>query len=183
MLYLGVSDTHSKQQTILEALTRKFKLSENVSLEKVANKCPFTYTGADFYALCSDAILNAMTRTAGEVDEKYNRYNLEERQAKDLKEISIRSWFENVATDKDIDVLVTESDFDKSLRELIPSVSADELKHYMRVRDNFQGGKTKAKGEAQQVEKEELKRLMILMVFFLNQLNKRLVKLQDRLVL
>lgn len=159
MLYLGVSDTHSKQQTILEALTRKFKLSENVSLEKVANKCPFTYTGADFYALCSDAILNAMTRTAGEVDEKYNRYNLEERQAKDLKEISIRSWFENVATDKDIDVLVTESDFDKSLRELIPSVSADELKHYMRVRDNFQGGKTKAKGEAQQVEKGRIEEI------------------------
>lgn len=152
MLYLGVSDTHAKQQTILEALTRKFKLAGTVSLESVAAKCPFTYTGADFYALCSDAMLNAMTRTAGEVDEKYKRYNEEERVAHGLKPISIRWWFENVGTDTDIDVLVTDVDFDKSLRELIPSVSADELRHYMRVRESFQGGKKNAKGGIKGVE-------------------------------
>ena len=42
MLYLGVSDTRDKQRTILEALTRKFELSDDVSLEEVADMCPFT---------------------------------------------------------------------------------------------------------------------------------------------
>lgn len=146
MLYLGISDTHKKQQTILEALTRKFQLHPAVSLEQISQKCPFTYTGADFYAMCSDAMLNAMTRTANEVDEKIYQYNLDlKNKSPDAKEISIRWWFENVATDADTDVLVTEVDFDKSLRELIPSVSAEELNHYLRVRESFQGGKKKAK--------------------------------------
>lgn len=148
MVYLGVSDTHEKQQTILEALTRKFKLSSDISLQQIAQKCPFTYTGADFYAMCSDAMLNAMTRTANEVDEKFKKFNETERIPNNLKPVSIRWWFENVAKEEDIDVVVTEKDFDKSLRELIPSVSAEELRHYLRVRENFQSGKKKAQSSS-----------------------------------
>ena len=70
MLYLGVSDTHESQLKIIEALTRKFKLDEDVDLETLANACPFNYTGADFYALCSDALLKAMARKAEAVDDK-----------------------------------------------------------------------------------------------------------------
>lgn len=68
MLYLGVSDTHDAQLKIIEALTRKFKLHPDLRLETIANQCPFNYTGADFYALCSDAMLKAMTRKAEEID-------------------------------------------------------------------------------------------------------------------
>ncbi|TKA58166.1 Peroxisomal biogenesis factor 6, partial [Cryomyces minteri] len=68
MLYLGVSDTHEKQQTILEALTRKFALDPSLSLPRIAASLPFTYTGADLYALCSDAMLKAITRQAEAVD-------------------------------------------------------------------------------------------------------------------
>ncbi|KAK5150600.1 hypothetical protein LTR04_006781, partial [Oleoguttula sp. CCFEE 6159] len=68
MLYLGVSDTHEKQQTILEALTRKFALHPSLSLPRIAASLPFTYTGADLYALCSDAMLKAITRQAEAVD-------------------------------------------------------------------------------------------------------------------
>lgn len=74
MLYLGLSDTHEAQRTILEALTRKFKLDDNDDgidlLTSVAERCPFNYSGADFYALCSDAMLKAMARKAKEVDER-----------------------------------------------------------------------------------------------------------------
>ena len=69
MLYLGVSDTHEAQLRILEALTRKFKLDPTLDLRAIADKCPFNYTGADFYALCSDAMLNAMSRKAEELEE------------------------------------------------------------------------------------------------------------------
>lgn len=70
MLYLGVSDNHDSQLKIIQALTRKFKLDPLIDLESIANLCPFNYTGADFYALCSDAMLKAMTRKAEEVDAK-----------------------------------------------------------------------------------------------------------------
>lgn len=70
MLYLGVSDTHDAQLDILQALTRKFRLHEFLNLKLVAERCSFNYTGADFYALCSDAMLNAMSRKAEELEEK-----------------------------------------------------------------------------------------------------------------
>lgn len=68
MLYLGVSDNHDSQLKIIQALTRKFKLDPNTRLEDVAALCPSNYTGADFYALCSDAMLKAMTRKAEDID-------------------------------------------------------------------------------------------------------------------
>lgn len=147
MLYLGISDTDEKQQKILEALTRKFKLSDDVDLGEIAAKCSFTFTGADFYALCSDSMLNAMTRTANEVDGKLKKFN-EQRKAENKEEVSSRWWFDNAATPEDINVLVTMQDFQKAQSELNPSVSADELAHYLRVKENFEGGKKKA----QQVE-------------------------------
>lgn len=64
MLYLGVSSTHQAQTDILEALTRKFRLDPALDLRQLAERCPFNYTGADLYALCSDAMLNAMSRKA-----------------------------------------------------------------------------------------------------------------------
>lgn len=70
MLYLGVSDTHDAQLNILAALTRKFHLHPELNLRDVADQCPFNYTGADFYALCSDAMLKAMSRKAEEIEEK-----------------------------------------------------------------------------------------------------------------
>jgi peroxin-6 len=76
MLYLGVSDTHEAQYNIIEALTRKFKLDPNIDLRAIAEACPFNYTGADFYALCSDAMLKAMTRKAEEVDARICRLSI-----------------------------------------------------------------------------------------------------------
>lgn len=74
MLYLGVSDNHESQRKIIEALTRKFKLDPDIDLHKLAEACPFNYTGADFYALCSDALLKAMARKAEETDARIGRY-------------------------------------------------------------------------------------------------------------
>lgn len=142
MLYLGISDTNEKQTKILEALTRKFKLSDDVDLVKIAEKCSFTFTGADFYALCSDSMLNAMTRAARAVDVKLKAFN-EKRVANGEEEVSSRWWFDNVAQPEDINVEVTMQDFRKAQNELLPSVSADELAHYLRVKENFEGGNKK----------------------------------------
>ncbi|KAI0972502.1 peroxisomal biogenesis factor 6 [Xylaria arbuscula] len=143
MLYLGVSDTHQKQLRIMEALTRKFTIHPSVSLAAVAEQLPFTYTGADFYAMCSDAMLKAVTRQAAAVDAKIRSINANRPES--AHPISTANFFDHHATHEDIAVMVTEKDFLDANRELIPSVSAGELAHYQHVRATFEGG-----GEKQQ---------------------------------
>lgn len=65
-----MSDTHEAQLKIIQALTRKFRLDPALDLNDIAQQCPFNYTGADFYALCSDAMLKSMSRKAEEVERK-----------------------------------------------------------------------------------------------------------------
>ena len=114
MLYLGIADTHDKQLTILEALTRKFISHPDLSLRRVAGRLPFTYTGADLYALCSDAMLKAIIRQAAAVDTKI----------KNLPggPVSTAKYFDQYATKEDIAVMVTEEDFSAAQRELVGSV-------------------------------------------------------------
>ncbi|PGH09673.1 hypothetical protein AJ79_05639 [Helicocarpus griseus UAMH5409] len=130
MLYLGVSDTHEKQVTILEALTRKFTLHSDLSLWRVAEQLPYTYTGADLYALCSDAMLKAITRQASAVDEKIR--------ALPGGPVTTAYFFDHLATPEDIAVMVTEEDFIEAKNELVASVSAKELEHFERVRRTFE---------------------------------------------
>ena len=114
MLYLGVSDTHDKQLTILEALTRKFTMHPEMSLRRVAESLPFTYTGADLYALCSDAMLKAITRQASAVDAKIKKLS--------GGPVTTAYFFDHLATDEDIAVMVTEKDFIAANKELVGSV-------------------------------------------------------------
>jgi peroxin-6 len=136
MLYLGVSQTHEGQVNIIKALTRKFTLGEDVELMKVAETCPFTFTGADFYALCSDAQLKAMTRAAEKVNEKVSEYP---------RKVSTQWWFDHVALPEDLAWQVEMQDFMAARKELVPSVSAQEQETYRRLQSQFSAVKeTKA---------------------------------------
>ena len=117
MLYLGISDTHEKQLTILEALTRKFILHSDLSLRRFANTLPFTYTGADLYALCSDAMLKAITRQASAVDAKIK--------ALPDGPVATAYFFDHYATHADLVVVVTQEDFLAAQQELTGSVRYD----------------------------------------------------------
>lgn len=85
------------------------------------------------YALCSDAMLKAITRQARAVDEKVKAHNATH------APITTAYFFDHLATDEDTAVMVTEEDFIEANKELVPSVSADEIKHYERVRKTFEG--------------------------------------------
>ncbi|RUS17939.1 P-loop containing nucleoside triphosphate hydrolase protein [Endogone sp. FLAS-F59071] len=169
LLYLGVSQDHDTQLKIIRALTRKFRLHPDLDLRHIAEKCPFNYTGADFYALCSDAMLKAMTRVAETVEAKVvyvafpllfrpymslNPHMTFEPQfaaslnAKSQSSDGIASYpvpltsqyfLSHMAKPEDIAVEVTEEDFDRAQRELVPSVSESELDHYKKVRERFEG--------------------------------------------
>lgn len=136
MLYLGVSQTHAQQVNIIRALTRKFTLSEDVDLFAVAETCPFTFTGADFYALCSDAQLKAMTRAAEKVNEKISLYP---------RKVSTQWWFDHVATPEDLVWQVEMQDFMAARKELVPSVSAQEQETYRRLQGQFSAVKKEGK--------------------------------------
>lgn len=109
-----------------------------MSLARVSETLPFTFTGADLYALCSDAMLKAVTRSARTVDERVAAIN-SERAARGQSKISVAYYFDHYGTGADTSVLVTEEDFTRAKSELVPSVSVDELRHYERVRNTFEG--------------------------------------------
>ena len=108
----------------------RFTLHPSLSLSRVASALPFTYTGADLYALCSDAMLKAITRQATAVDEKISKLP--------GGPVPTARFFDHYATKEDIAVMVTEDDFLEAQRELVGSVSAKELEHYHRVQQSFE---------------------------------------------
>lgn len=62
LLYVGVAADPAAQLKVIKALTRKFEMAEDVALEEVAARAPPRLTGADLYALCSDAWMTALKR-------------------------------------------------------------------------------------------------------------------------
>jgi peroxin-6 len=99
------------------------------------------------YALCSDAMLKAITRQARAVDKKVKEYN----DTHDQK-ITIAYFFDHFATEEDTAVMVTEQDYMEAHKELVPSVSADELRHYDRVRRTFEGAGKQGEEKKKQIE-------------------------------
>ncbi|KAI8604817.1 P-loop containing nucleoside triphosphate hydrolase protein [Dissophora ornata] len=136
LLYLSVSTKHEEQLRIIQALTRKFRLHPSLDLANVAEKCPFNYTGADFYALCSDAMLKAMSRTADGIESRVVTINNDESSTLP-RPITSQYYLDHLAQPDEILVQVTEQDFDQALAELVPSVSAQELEHYRQVQKMF----------------------------------------------
>ena len=111
-----------------------FHLGETVDLAQVVAECPLTFTGADFYALCSDAMLNAIRERVQE--EETNKSTREE----ETKEKEGRV------------VLVEERHFLAALQSITPSVSQADLEHYAQVKrqyaqQNTKGLNKKRKGE------------------------------------
>ncbi|XP_004493380.1 peroxisomal ATPase PEX6 [Cicer arietinum] len=116
LLYVGVNSDASYRERVLKALTRKFKLHEDVSLYTIATKCLPNFTGADMYALCADAwFLAAKRRVLNANPESSNPDNEED------------------------SVVVEYDDFVQVLGELQPSLSTAELKKYELLRDQFEG--------------------------------------------
>ncbi|CCF48042.1 hypothetical protein NDA11_003913 [Ustilago hordei] len=150
MLYLSVSETHAAQLNILQALTRKFKLDPDVGdLSCIADQCPFNLTGADFYALCSDAMLKAMTRKASEVDARIEEINKEGGRKGHPHPITAQYYLAEMAKAEEIEVKVNRRDFEGALRELTPSVSEQEMEHYREVQAKFSAPKKEKGGEAE----------------------------------
>lgn len=91
-------------------------------------------------------MLKAITRQARLVDAKVAAHN--KTLASHATQMTIAHFFDYLATDEDTNVMVVEEDFEMARRELVPSVSAEELGHYEGVRKAFEGEDKKKIEEA-----------------------------------
>ncbi|XP_004673550.1 PREDICTED: peroxisome biogenesis factor 6 [Condylura cristata] len=111
LVFVGVSEDRASQLRVLSAITRKFKLEPSVSLVAVLDRCPPQLTGADLYALCSDAMTAALKRRVRDLEEGL-----------ELGSTAL---------------LLTMEDLLQAAARLQPSVSEQELLRYKRIQRKF----------------------------------------------
>ncbi|CAH1966793.1 unnamed protein product [Acanthoscelides obtectus] len=112
LLYVGPCTDVQSKQSVLTALTRKFKIKEKTNLADVVNSCPEYVTGADFYGMCANAWFSAVKRLVKKVE------------SGELSEHDVSSQ----------DVVVSSNDFSDALKHLTPSISAEDLKYFESLR-------------------------------------------------
>lgn len=135
MVYLSPPQLREEQRSILSALTRKFNLHSDLDLSDVVGRCGFNLTGADFYALASDAMLCAMTRTAEKIDQRIAEFG----DGDWPKPLTPQYYLDRMAKKEEMQVVVGFEDFAVALERLRPSVSDEEMRHYERVQGEFRG--------------------------------------------
>ena len=123
---------------VLTALTRKFALGPDVSLAALAERCSLRFSGADFYALCADALMRAIRDQAAALPPP------------SLAEASLGRDDEDEGEDDGEDdggagapeapapkVVVAARHFEQALETLTPSVSVEEAARYQRIQESF----------------------------------------------
>jgi peroxin-6 len=100
-------------------------------------------------------MLKAVTRSARQVDDRVAAVNAQ-RAANNKHPVTIAGFFDHHATPSDLEVQVEEQDFELARKELTPSVSYEELKHYEKVRDQFEGGPKKEQAQSAIDEGQEM---------------------------
>ncbi|XP_016847023.2 peroxisome biogenesis factor 6 isoform X2 [Anolis carolinensis] len=111
LVYVGVNEDRDSQLQVLSAITRKFKMDPSVNLLGVLDKCPVQLTGADLYALCSDAMMSAIKRKV--------------------------EWIEEGLDTENSELMLTMEDFVQATTRLQPSVSESELLRYKLIQQKF----------------------------------------------
>uniref|UniRef100_A0A8P4KA74 Peroxisomal ATPase PEX6 n=1 Tax=Dicentrarchus labrax TaxID=13489 RepID=A0A8P4KA74_DICLA len=118
LVYVGINEDRVSQLQVLQAILRKFQLDSAVDLREVVDRCPAHLTGADLYALCSDAMTAAIKRKIALIDAGLDS--------------------------EDSPVLISAEDFSAALENFRPSVSEQELLRYrnlqQKLRDSDDGG-------------------------------------------
>ncbi|KAL4612846.1 peroxisome biogenesis factor 6 [Arapaima gigas] len=111
LVYVGISEDKESQLQVLQAIVREFKLDPSINLRGIVERCPPQLTGADMYALCSDAMTLAIKRKIALIQE-------------------------GVDTESS-PLVLSEEDFLLALERLRPSVSDEELLKYKLLQHRF----------------------------------------------
>ncbi|XP_072375630.1 peroxisomal ATPase PEX6 [Diabrotica undecimpunctata] len=112
LLYVGPCTDDISKTSVLKALTRKFKLDDQVDLAEVVRVCPKNVTGADFYGICSNAWMFSVRRLIKKIE------------SGDLSA-------EEAASN---DVIVNFEDFKQAMVNVKPSISAEDLVYFEKLK-------------------------------------------------
>lgn len=135
LFYVGPCSSSEDKASVLQAQTRKFKLSKNISMQSIADKLDGEMSGADLYSICSNAWLSAVRRTIDESSKgklikitcnifhyKTNLFLIGKLDAKEL------------TADR---VLVELEDFTKSFGKFTPSISRSDLEYFNKLKISY----------------------------------------------
>ncbi|RNF02434.1 putative peroxisome assembly protein [Trypanosoma rangeli] len=122
LCYLGLPATREEQLVALQALTRKFDLAYDVDFDKLLEPLEFEYTGADFFALCSDAMMFAVESMLEHIVAEEDCI-VPEAAARDAEETPR--------------LVVQMRDFVRARDQLKPSVSKSDLRRYEGLQSKF----------------------------------------------
>lgn len=145
MIYLGVASTVEEKVKIITACTRTMKLDPSVDLNKVAERLPRNFTGADFGALASETYMHAVHKRIELLEKEIEAYKKDNGFA-ESDELLPETYFklkygaEGVATHGQI--IVELDDFYQGVGRVVPSISIDELARYEGLRDKYSGSKS-----------------------------------------
>ncbi|KAM9819838.1 peroxisomal ATPase PEX6 isoform 3-T3 [Syngnathus typhle] len=107
LVYVGINADRASQLQVLRAVLRSFNLDASVDPRQVLERCPARTSGADLYALCSDAMTAAVKRKVDDIH-----------RGLDSEESPLR---------------LTMADFGVALRDFQPSLSPEEAARYRGV--------------------------------------------------
>eukprot|EP00755_Sulcionema_specki_P024838 Sspe_Gene.15349::Locus_5344_Transcript_1_2_Confidence_0.800_Length_3013::g.15349::m.15349/K13339/PEX6, PXAAA1; peroxin-6 len=149
-VYLGVSETSQEQATILKAQTRKMNLAPDVSLLSLAESMTKNYSGADMYAICTEALMLAMREKMDELmkrveERKEQQYSAAKAEVADRSlDSSDEEGEEQAPADSIASIEVRQEHFLTALKSCTPSITPETLARYEALRKKFMGGDDKA---------------------------------------
>ena len=138
MIYLGVAATVQEKVKILMACVRNTNLKEDVNLDKVAERLPQNFTGADFGALSSEAYMIAVNQRIQTLETEIQEYKTEQGMNPDdelLPETYFKLRFPGDTNQ--CKIFVSQADFMAAIPKVVPSISMIELQRYEKLRDKY----------------------------------------------
>ena len=115
----------------------RFHFSDDVDLMSLAQQCPVNLTGADLYALCSDAMLTALRRQVDELEQRGEGREGQGGQQGEVYELLMSHALHASGISDDHwtgKLVVGAVDFQEALQHLTPSVSSEQLQQYDSLR-------------------------------------------------
>ena len=137
LLYLGVADSFPVRLSLMTALTRKFHLHPDCQLDLIVSQLPSNLTGADFYALCSDAMSRAIERKISEFQKEIDEWNAVKHDGYP-NPTSTAYYLDHIIEKERLTLTVCNQDFLEASKVLNPSVSPQELQRYAKIREQFE---------------------------------------------
>jgi peroxin-6 len=130
-IYLGIAEDIESKVKIIKALTRNFRLAEDCDLEALVQCLPNGFTGADYYALCSDALMRRYRKKIDEINSRVAK--LQRRQpGKHTVQTVLASL-----SQEELNVCVHLGDFLAASRDLTPSLTPAEIERYRELRSKL----------------------------------------------